>query len=78
MNGITIQGRLSQLEKRARGRFRADPGQPCICPRHGYYFISMDATPEEVKAAIPDSREYCPKCGGKYPEILIDRDDLKA
>jgi len=77
MKSGTIQGRLSRLEQRTRGKFRADPGKNCICKRHGFYFVVTDATPEEVKKMIPHNREYCPKCGGKLPVVTVDKDDIR-
>lgn len=76
---VTIQGRLSRLEDRARGRFMAKPGERCICKRSPYYHFTVHgATPAEIQAALPHNREYCPKCGGRCPEVVIDKDDLEA
>lgn len=75
---MTIQSKLSQLEKRARERFKAAPDKQCRCKYHGYYFVATDGTPEDVKAVLPHNIEYCPKCGGHLPIVTIDMIELKG
>ncbi len=75
---MTIQSKLSQLEKRARERFSTHPEKDCKCRYHGYYFVAIDGTPEDVKKVLPHNVEYCPKCGGKLPVVSIDMQDLQG
>ena len=72
--------RLEKLEAAARAMMQGGPVRPCYCPygKRRFYFDVQGMTKQEMAAAFPENRLYCPKCGGKRNVVIVDRDDMRA